>query len=455
MPAHPRYAVHAYAWTSSWSNDRLDILDHAKSFGLDAVEIPLMEIELVDPAAIRERAEAVGIGVCTSVAMPLDADPTGDEESSRESAVAFLRRCSELTAAMGADLLGGVTYAAHGRMLDERPTRVHMERSAEVLRQAARDAAELGVTIAIEPCNRYEVFLVNTAAQAVELADMIDEDNVGIHLDTYHMNIEEQDFETPVELVGDRLVHFHLSESHRGVPGRGVVDWAAVMRALNAIDYHGLVGLEAFQDMSPAMRAATRSWRDLAPSSDELVREGSPTCRACSARPRWRPDGPRARGATALVTGLDGRHRPRDRGVARARGRAGDRQRAHEAPVGRAIAGDRRAASRSSPTTARRRGPRRRSRVPGASTSWSTTSASTRRSPVLRRDRRAPGGGRFEVNVLSGVRLARHYLREMLERGRGRVLFIASEAAVAPPPDGRRQRAARRCSSRSRAASPS
>jgi D-psicose/D-tagatose/L-ribulose 3-epimerase len=274
MPADPRYAVHAYAWTSSWSNDRLDILDRAKRFGLDAVEIPLMEIDFVDPGAIRERAEAAGIGLCTSVAMPMDADPTGDAESSRAAAVAFLRRCSELTAAMGAGLLGGVTYAAHGRMLDERPTRVHMERSAEVLRQAARDAAALGVTIAIEPCNRYEVFLVNTAAQAVELADMIGEDNVGIHLDTYHMNIEEEDFETPVGLVGERLVHFHLSESHRGVPGRGVVDWAAVMRALNALDYSGLVGLEAFEDMSPAMRAATRSWRDLAPSSDELVREG-------------------------------------------------------------------------------------------------------------------------------------------------------------------------------------
>ena len=274
MPANLRYAVHAYAWTSSWSNDQLDILDRAKGFGLDAVEIPLMEIDLVDPDAIRERAEAVGIGLCTSVAMPMDADPTGETESSREAAVAFLRRCSELTAAMGADMLGGVTYSAHGRMLDERPTRVHMERSAEVLRAAARDAAALGVTLAIEPCNRYEVFLVNTAAQAAELADLIGEDNVGIHLDTYHMNIEEEDFETPVQLVGDRLVHFHLSESHRGVPGRGVVDWAAVMRALNSIEYEGLVGLEAFEDMSPAMRAATSSWRDLAPSSDELVREG-------------------------------------------------------------------------------------------------------------------------------------------------------------------------------------
>ena len=274
MSAHLRYAVHAYAWTSSWSNDDLAVLDHAKGFGLDAVEIPLMEPDLVDPTAIRERAERAGIGVCTSVALPVDADPTSDDEGVREAALAFLNRCSDLAAGMGAPLMTGVTYAGHGRMLEERPTRVHMERSAEVLRAAARHAAELGVTLGIEPCNRYEVFLVNTADQAIELAEMIGEDNVGIHLDAYHMNIEEEGFEAPVRRVGDRLRHFHLSESHRGIPGRGVVDWEAVMRGLNGISYDGLVGLESFAEMSPAMRAATCIWRDLAPSSDELVGEG-------------------------------------------------------------------------------------------------------------------------------------------------------------------------------------
>lgn len=274
MPAKPRYAVHAYAWTSSWSNDHLGILDHAKTLGLDAVEIPLMEIDLVDPTAISERADSVDIALCTSVAMPEHADPTSDDEAVRDAAVEFLGRCVDATADMGASLLGGVTYQAHGRRLEGRPTREHLERSADVLRTVARHAADRGVTVAIEPCNRYEVFLVNTAAQAVELADMVGEDNVGIHLDAYHMNIEEEEFESPVRLAGDRLVHFHLSESHRGTPGTGVVDWTAIMRGLHAIDYDGLVGLESFAEMSPAMRNATCVWRDLAPSSDALVRDG-------------------------------------------------------------------------------------------------------------------------------------------------------------------------------------
>ena len=110
--------------------------------------------------------------------------------------------------------------------------------------------------------------------QALELMELVGEPNVGVHLDAYHMNIEEDDFRGPVERAAPSLVHFHLSESHRGIPGRGTVDWEAIMGALKSAGYDGYVGLESFVEVSNAMRGATCSWRDLAPSSDELVREG-------------------------------------------------------------------------------------------------------------------------------------------------------------------------------------
>jgi D-psicose/D-tagatose/L-ribulose 3-epimerase len=269
-----RYAVHAYAWTSSWSNDDLDLIDHAASLGLDAIEIPLMELDAVDPGAIRDRTERVGNDVLTSVVCPEDADPSSEDQRVREAARDFLTRCVDATADMGATIFTGVTYSALGRRLDRRPERADMERAAEVLRPVARHAAERNVRVGIEPVNRYESFLVNTAAQARELMGMVGEPNMGVHLDAYHMNIEEDDFRSPVELVAGDLVHFHLSESHRGVPGRGTVDWEAIMGALGDAGYSGYVGLESFAEMSDAMRGATCIWRDLAPSSDVLVREG-------------------------------------------------------------------------------------------------------------------------------------------------------------------------------------
>jgi D-psicose/D-tagatose/L-ribulose 3-epimerase len=268
------YAVHAYAWTSSWSNADLPILDRAAGLGLDAVEIPLAELESVDPAALREGAARAGVGLLTSVACPDNADPSSEDERVRAAAVDFLKACVDATAAMGANLFTGVTYSALFRRVERRASRADAERTAEVLREVARHAAPLGVTVGIEPVNRYESFLVNTAAQALELLKLIGEPNVGIHLDAYHMNIEEDDFRAPVELVAEHLVHFHLSESHRGVPGRGTVDWEAIMGTLTDARYAGYAGLESFAEVSDAMRAVTCTWRDLAPSSDALVREG-------------------------------------------------------------------------------------------------------------------------------------------------------------------------------------
>ena len=269
-----RYAVHAYAWTSSWSNDDLPIIDRAAKLGLDAVEIPLMELEAVDPAAIRARADAAGMALLTSVVCPDDADPSSEDAAVRAAGLEFLKRCVDATADMGAAVFTGVTYSALGRRLERRPDAGDMARSAEVLREVARHAVGRGVKVGIEPVNRYESFLVNTADQALELMELVGEPNVGVHLDAYHMNIEEDDFRGPVERAAPSLVHFHLSESHRGIPGRGTVDWEAIMGALKSAGYDGYVGLESFVEVSNAMRGATCIWRDLAPSSDELVREG-------------------------------------------------------------------------------------------------------------------------------------------------------------------------------------
>lgn len=240
------WAVHAYAWTSHWTDDDLPLLERARGLGLDAVEIPLMDLDDVHPAAIRAAAEDQGLVLVTSTVCGPATDPCSDDEAVRAAARAYLTACVDATADMGAGVMGGVLYSHHGGRIDGKPGPVLYERSAEVLRDVAGHAAGRGVTLGLEPCNRYETYLVNTAGQALELAELIGEDNVGVHLDTYHMNIEEDGFSEPIRRVGDRLVHFHLSESHRGVPGQGTVDWEAVMGALDEIGYSGFVGLESF-----------------------------------------------------------------------------------------------------------------------------------------------------------------------------------------------------------------
>lgn len=268
------YAVHAYAWTTSWSNETLDLIDHAKKLGFDLIEIPLMELDKVDPSAIRDRLESVGLGVCTSTAISDSTDLTSSDSEVRKQGVNYLKGCVEATAAMGASSFSGVLYSAIGRRIDGMPDDAYWRNAADGLKEVARFAADLGVNLGIEPINRYETFLVNTCAQAKRLIEMIGEPNVGIHLDAYHMNIEEEEFYQPTLEAKGLLQHFHLSESHRGTPGTGTVAWEDIYNALAEQDYHGIVGLESFNEVSDAMRAATCVWREIAPSSDHLLSNG-------------------------------------------------------------------------------------------------------------------------------------------------------------------------------------
>jgi D-psicose/D-tagatose/L-ribulose 3-epimerase len=194
-----QYAVHAYAWTPSWSNQTLDLIDRARRLGFDVIEIPLMELDLVDATAIRERAARAGIGLCTSTACSEANDPTGEDEATRRRAVDYLVGCIKATADMGAKVFTGVTYSAIGRRIQTMPGEEYWERAAKALKKAARYAQDLGITVGIEPINRYESFLVNTCEQGLRLKAMIGEPNVAIHLDAYHMNIEEADFYEPTK----------------------------------------------------------------------------------------------------------------------------------------------------------------------------------------------------------------------------------------------------------------
>jgi D-psicose/D-tagatose/L-ribulose 3-epimerase len=269
-----RLGIHAMAWEPHWSNASLPLIDRVAQLGLDFIEIPLMGIDDVDPRAIRPRLAEVGIGAVTSTVLTEATDISSSDPAARAAGVDYLRRCIEVTAEMGAPQFSGVIYGAHGKRQLHRPTPEDWNWAAECLRTVAEHAAQRGVAIGIEPVNRYETPLINTSEQAVRLAEMVGLPNVKVHLDTYHMNIEEKDWAQPVLLAGDRLCHFHLCENDRGIPGTGLVDWEELFEALGGIHYQGYAGLESFVDVSGDMLAGTPVWRDLAPSGDVLVREG-------------------------------------------------------------------------------------------------------------------------------------------------------------------------------------
>lgn len=239
---------------------------------MDFIEIPLMVLETFDAAAIKERLQKVGLGAVTSTVLLGDTDITSDDADIRAKGVEYLKACVKATSDIGADNFSGVVYSQFVKPAIRRPTEQAWKHSADCLRETAHFAKEVGVTIGIEPVNRYETYLINTCDQALKLKEMIGEDNIKIHLDTYHMNIEEKSYYDATVKAGKDLIHYHLCENDRGIPGTGLVNWDEIFKALAEIDYQHNAALESFVDATDNMN--TWVWRQLAPDGDTLLRQG-------------------------------------------------------------------------------------------------------------------------------------------------------------------------------------
>ncbi len=274
----PRLGVHTFVWAPEWDRQgAVTAIEGAAAAGVDVVEIPLLRPAEIDVEHTLELAAAHGIGLTCSLGLPADAslpdDPAGAEK--------FLQQALDVAAALGAASVSGVTYATIGRLSGAPPTEQEYAIIARTLKGIARYAASLGLSLGLEPCNRYETHLLNTGRQAVTLIERIDEPNLFVHLDTYHMNIEEKGFEAAIVDTGPHLKYIHLSESDRGTPGAGTVDWDAVFRGLARIKFSGDMVLEAFVYLPPDIARALAVWHPVAVGgSAEVIGAGLPFLRA-------------------------------------------------------------------------------------------------------------------------------------------------------------------------------
>jgi D-psicose/D-tagatose/L-ribulose 3-epimerase len=266
-----RFGAHAFIWRSEWTPAAARaVIEGAASAGLDFVEIPLLRPAEFDASATRALLDAHGLAATCSLGLPADAALPGDPAAAER----FLRHAVEVVAAVGSPVLTGVIYGTLGEQVGRPPTDADYDVIAATLKRIARDAAAAGVSLGIEPVNRYESFLVNTTGQALDLLARIDEANVFLHLDTYHMNIEERGFAAPIVAAGTQMRYIHLSESDRGTPGRGNVDWEGVFEGLSAIGYDGDLVMESFVAVNADIARATCMWRDVVEDPDRLVVDG-------------------------------------------------------------------------------------------------------------------------------------------------------------------------------------
>lgn len=266
-----RFGAHAFIWVPDWSRESAErAIREAAEAGLDFVEVPLLRLEDLDVEKTRALLNQYGLGVTCSLALPAQASLPDHPKAGR----AFLLRALETAHRLGSPIVTGVIYGTLGKLSGHGPRPDELDTVARTLKQVAREAASLGMRLGIEPVNRYESYLVNLAQQGLDLIEQIDEPNVFLHLDTYHMNIEEKGFKEPILRAGKLLQYIHLSESDRGTPGSGNVRWDEVFAALASIGYSGDLVMESFVAHNPDIARATCMWRQVVEDPAILVRDG-------------------------------------------------------------------------------------------------------------------------------------------------------------------------------------
>ena len=265
------FGAHAFIWAGEWTPEGAEkVIRGAAQAGLDFVEIPLLRPENMDVTATRALLDRYGIGCTCSLGLPKAAHLP----SAPEKAESFLESAVDVAAGLEAPVLCGVLYAHLGTLTGRPPEVGELEAVARVLKNVARYAAEREVSLGVEAVNRYETYLINLAEQADAMLDRVGEPNVFVHLDTYHMNIEEKGFYDPIVATGERMQYIHLSESDRGTPGTGNVHWDEVFRGLKAIDYDGYLVMESFAAINEDLAGATALWRDVVGDPEALIRDG-------------------------------------------------------------------------------------------------------------------------------------------------------------------------------------
>ncbi len=273
-------------WGAETNTSHIPVIEGIARAGFDGVEISVVGQAEKELHTLRSTAQDLGLSLTASTFVPPEANPISANPGDRLRAIDHLKARVDEAALLGSDILVGGIYQAHKVFSGTGPTEQEWQWSQQYLCEVGEYAARAGVRLALEFLNRFEVYLINTAADAAKMCVDVGLDNVGVLYDTHHANIEDPNPELALPSCAAQLFHVHLSESHRGTLGSGQVKWQETFSALNALDYSGWLTIEAFGTSDAAIVGAANIWRNAFDTPEQLYTDGIAFIRAALAQ-QW------------------------------------------------------------------------------------------------------------------------------------------------------------------------
>lgn len=265
--------IHSFVWTGGQTQDGLELaLEKSAEHGYRTIEFAYLRPELFDLDRLAKRARSLDVEIGVTMGLPLAKDISSEDPDAGAAGRQMLRDAVAAVRDIGGNKLGGILYSAHTKY-NRAPTRTGWMNSAEVIGEIGDLAHRNGIDVVLEVVNRFETNLLNTTTQGLRYLSDCGCEHVRLHLDTFHMNIEEANPAAAIRLAGDRLGYFHIGESNRGFLGDGVIDWDRIFDALVDIEYSRDIVFESFPTavVDEGLSLACGIWRDTWTDNDPLA----------------------------------------------------------------------------------------------------------------------------------------------------------------------------------------
>jgi D-psicose/D-tagatose/L-ribulose 3-epimerase len=272
-----QFGASTFLWTSPFTTENLPLLSKAKQMGFDLLEIAIEEANLIDWPLIKKVADDLDLQLTVCGAFGLERDLSSTDPRYRAIGKQYIIDCIRIAQQIGSPIFSGPLYSAVGktRLVSAEQRQQERDWCVEALAEVSQVAKDHDVLLGLEPLNRFETDMVNTAEQALSIIGEVGHSHLKFVLDTFHANIEEKNIADTIRRVGkDLLLHVQGNESDRGTPGTGHLEWTEIRDALKEIGYDGAVVIETFGQPSKELARAACIWRPLANSADELAQEG-------------------------------------------------------------------------------------------------------------------------------------------------------------------------------------
>ncbi len=272
-----KFGINSFVWVSPCTTEAVDELaPKVKSMGFDILEIACENPDLLDLSTIKETIKKNRLAAIICGVFGADRNICSSDPMIRANARKYILWLIEAAAQLGSPVVCGPLYSAVGKahLEDTEARREEWKLAVSELRELSDYAAKKGIKLALEPLNRFETDMINTVSQGLDFIKDVDRDNIGLHLDTFHMHLEEKSSPDAIRMAGSKIYHFHACENDRGVPGMGQVHWQGISAALKSVHYQGPIVIESFTSQVKEIARAVSIWREIAPSQDAIAQQG-------------------------------------------------------------------------------------------------------------------------------------------------------------------------------------